>query len=298
MNEPIRPASIPVVRSVTNALDVIEALSQSSPLTAAQLARELKLPKSTVFRALRTLESSGWAQSSATPRAEWSLTNRVFELGLYAHRNSDPLDAAIGILVDLRDEFSETTCLLVPSVDELIVIAREDGTNPIRAFIELGARVSLASTASGRAYLSALTDHEVIRLLRLNTDRGKSLSYEKSVLQEVAEARQSGYAIDDGLDLFERRPAVVVDQAAPDISTNGGVAGVAAPVLDAQGEVKGVITITMPTSAATSVDLDLVGKNLADVCRRLRGSKRAMSFGAPSRAARAHKHIHRLNTGV
>lgn len=273
MKEPNRSASIPVVRSVVNALNVIETLSKSQPLSAAELARDLKLPKSTVFRALLTLESCGWAQSSAPPRAEWSLTNRVVELGLHAPRSSDALGAAIGALTNLRDEFSETASLLVPSAGELIVIAREDGTNAIRAFIELGARVPFISTASGRAFLSALPEDELIRLLDSHTGPRTFELAAASVLREVPDARQRGYAIDDGLDSQAPRPAVIVEEATPSLPTSGGVAGVAAPVLDNQGAVKGVISITMPTSAARRVDLDLMGRHLAQVCRQLSGDQ-------------------------
>ena len=271
MNEPNRSASIPVVRSVINALNVIEALSKRQPLSTAELARDLKLPKSTVFRALITLESCGWAESSAPPIAEWSLTNKVFELGLHAPRSSGPLDAAISALTALRDEFFETTSLLVPSADELVVIAREDGINAIRAFIELGTRVSFTTTASGRAYLSALPEQEVVRLLDLPINSEPLAPAKENVWREVALARQRGYAIDEGLDRLAPRPALIVQEATPATLTNGGVAGVAAAVLDAQAAVKGVISITMPTSSAKTVDLALMGERLAQVCRELSG---------------------------
>lgn len=270
MKKNTRSASVPVVRSVVNTLRVIEALARSQSLSVAELGRKVDLPKSTVFRALITLESAGWAQSSATPSAEWSLTNRVFELAMLAPRSSSALDAAVAWLPKLRDRYGETASLLVPSGSDLVVIAREDGTNPLRAYIQLGAKVSMASTASGRAYLSALPadDARSLLALRINSGDLKADSYEQVVWREVQRAQQRGYAIDDGSDSTEPRPAVVVGRQSPG-SASSGVAGVAAAIVTSSGVAEGVITITMPSSVASFLDLDELGRHLAFVCSHL-----------------------------
>lgn len=49
------------VRSVSNALTLIEELARQQPVGVSLLARGLGLPKTSVLRTLRTLEASGWA---------------------------------------------------------------------------------------------------------------------------------------------------------------------------------------------------------------------------------------------
>ena len=74
---PTDPAS--QVQSGTQALirglRVLEGMAkQERPIGVGELSRQLKLPKSTVQRLLRTLDQEGWVQATSDPVTRWQLS--------------------------------------------------------------------------------------------------------------------------------------------------------------------------------------------------------------------------------
>ena len=259
MTEPAPVEGNTGVRSVANALRVIEALAEAQPVGVSELARLVDLPKSSVFRNLRTLESSGWARHDGSDNPRWSLTQRVFSVGLSALSDSSLQDHAVTVMRALRDRYGETVHLTVPDGADVVVISRIDGTNSLRTFLELGVRAPMLSTAGGRAMLSAMPDEVLDELLargaRRHTDRTKLDA--KSIRAEVQRCRDRGYATNEA-------------------EWRADIAAIAAPVVGRSGRVIAAISISMPHARLAELGQEEAGPWLVAKCREV---SRAMGSG-------------------
>ena len=68
------------IRSVKRALLLIRLMNTRSAWTLAELVRELQLPKTSVFRMLRTLEEEGFVQSPPGTHGLYRICRSVQDL--------------------------------------------------------------------------------------------------------------------------------------------------------------------------------------------------------------------------
>jgi DNA-binding IclR family transcriptional regulator len=155
MKSATRSYSVPALEK---GLDILEALAASpSPLSLAQLAKDLDRGSAEIFRMLVCLESRAYLCRDAIS-GKYSPTLRLFEL---AHAHS-PLKTLLQVA---REPMREVTTTLRESCHltmiergRLLVIAREDSPERVRLAIEVGSRFDPQETASGRLLLSSGID--------------------------------------------------------------------------------------------------------------------------------------------
>ena len=182
------------------ALRILEEVSHRQPIGVSELARTLELPKTSVHRSLRTLQLAGWVRTLGAETTRWGLTTKALTVGLAGSRETSLRELAIAEMRSLRDATGETVHLAVPEQDELVIVARLDGTHSLRTFLPLGARAPLHATASGRAMLAEMADEDVDAVL----DRGlqrytkRTLVDRQRVWREVMLARKRGYGTNAG----------------------------------------------------------------------------------------------------
>jgi IclR family transcriptional regulator, acetate operon repressor len=188
------------VRSVLTALRILEEVSRRQPIGVSELARVLELPKTSTQRSLQTLEVAGWVRTLGTESTRWRLTTKALTVGLGGSRETSLRELAVAEMGHIRDQTGETVHLAVPEENELVIIARLDGTHSLRTFLPLGARAPMHATASGRAMLAAMPDTAVEAVL----DRGVRRYTKRTVLdrgrvwREIRLARKRGYATNAG----------------------------------------------------------------------------------------------------
>jgi IclR family transcriptional regulator, acetate operon repressor len=183
------------VRSVLNALRILEEVSRQQPIGVSELARVLELPKTSVDRSLRTLHLAGWVRTLGTETTRWGLTTKALTVGLAGSRETSLRELAVAEMDKIRDATGETVHLVVPEEDELVVIARLDGTRSLRTFLPLGARAPLHATASGRAMLASMHDDDVDAILDHGIHRytKRTLLDRERVWREIKLVRRRGF---------------------------------------------------------------------------------------------------------
>jgi len=188
------------VRSVLTALRILEEVSRRQPIGVSELSRLLSLPKTSVHRSLNTLQQAGWVRTLGTETTRWGLTTKALTVGLAGARETSLRELAVAEMAHIRDRTGETVHLAVPEADELVVIARLDGTHSLRTFLPLGARAPLYATASGRAMLAAMSDEEVDAVLGRGLQRftKRTLVDKRRVRRQIDLARRRGYATNAG----------------------------------------------------------------------------------------------------
>ncbi|WP_404802968.1 IclR family transcriptional regulator [Microbacterium commune] len=192
----------PQVPAADQTLRILRHLARRpAPIAATALARELGIPRSTVYHLLATLEEHGFVVHLAQER-RWGLGTSAFELaGGYARQ--EPL-ARLGrpILAGLADRVGESAHLAVMSGRDVLYIVEERAARRPALVTDVGVRLPAHLTATGRAMLAALPRAQVRALYpdtAAFTDRTGSGPARPAELREVLrQVRQAGVATEDG----------------------------------------------------------------------------------------------------
>ncbi|WP_291298191.1 IclR family transcriptional regulator [Elioraea sp.] len=231
---------------IDRAFQVLDHLTQcGAPATAYDIARAIGAPTSTVYDVIDTLLAKG-ALVRGDDDGRVFLGPRLHFYGLaYARELS-----LSGVLADairaLSRETGETVQVCVRDGDMMVVQMMAAGTRVFRIGSDIGTRVPLNWTASGRLLLAPLGEAERAALLaRARPSPTGRAETDPRRLGEAAEAA------------WRTRLAIQVSEADED------VACIAAPVRDAAGACPATISIVVPgTRADERVDA------LAEAVRR------------------------------
>ncbi|XRD70770.1 IclR family transcriptional regulator [Microbacterium esteraromaticum] len=184
-----------------------------APVAASSLARDLGIPRSTIYHLLATLETHGFVVHLPQER-RWGLGTSAFELaGGYARQ--EPL-ARLGrpVIAALADQVGESAHLAVMSGRDVLYIVEERAARRPALVTDVGVRLPAHLTATGRAMLSMLPQSQVRALYpdaAAFTDRTGHGPARPSELREVLrEARTTGIASEDGEVTPEFRSVAVV----------------------------------------------------------------------------------------
>ncbi|HEX2783938.1 MAG TPA: helix-turn-helix domain-containing protein, partial [Ilumatobacteraceae bacterium] len=115
----------PALRSVTIALDVLDAFFRDSEIGLSELARRVGVTKSTMHRTCGVLVERGALERTVT--GKYRLGVRLLEYGQLVTTRSVLRTQALPLLVDLRNAIGETVQLGVPSGGDVLYIERVEG---------------------------------------------------------------------------------------------------------------------------------------------------------------------------
>lgn len=223
------------VPALRRGLAVLRLLAtKAGPVTAASVARELGLPRSTTYHLLSELVSAGFVIHLAEER-RYGLGLGAFELGS-AYLRHDPLERlAKPVLRRLVESTGQTAHLGVLHGRETLYLVREQPPNPYLTVTDVGVRLPAQLPASGRAMLAHLPAAQVRALFPDRAsfvDRtGRGPAHLPALRGLLSGERRRGWAVEDGY--------VTV-----------GFASVAAPVFDHGGRPIAAISTTFPHHCA------------------------------------------------
>lgn len=188
------------MKSVLNALRVLEEVAVRQPVGVSELARVLELPKSSVQRALQTLNAAGWLRPAGGEYTRWALTTKPLHVGRHAAGELSLRDAAVPVMEELRQQTEETIHLMVPEGDKVVLIERLETPKPVRIIIPLGGSAPLHGSSNGKAVLANSPAEEIERLLSEGLPRytDTTIVDRDGLLAELAETRTCGYAVNKG----------------------------------------------------------------------------------------------------
>lgn len=215
-------------------------------LTAPELARRFKLPRSTVFRLLATLESLGFVERDAGAR-EYRLGLAVLRLG-FEYLASLPLNELGHPLLERLSKDTGHACnLIVRDGRSIVYVSRVSPPSPFVSAVSVGTRLPAHATVLGRVLMADLTLPELRALYPESQLESFSPSTPRTVTElfDLAQAdRQRGYAVSEGF--FEAN-----------IST------IAAPVRDHSARVVAALGMTLN---ASRIEADQMQTLVAQVC--------------------------------
>lgn len=192
-------SDVPALRRGLNVLNVLAR--HASPVSAAAVARELGLPRSSTYHLLAELERAGFVTHLPEQR-RYGLGIASFELGS-AYLRHDPLERLAGpLLRRLVDRVGYNAHLGVLHGNESLYLIKERPARPQTLVTDVGVRLPAQLTASGRAMLAHLPEPHVRALFPaassfvLRTERGPRTP---TALRHTLRAeRRRGWAVEDG----------------------------------------------------------------------------------------------------
>ena len=187
------------IRAVERVCDILDLLQRSPGATSlAKVAAVVKLPKSSAFRYLSTLELRRYVQRN--------VVTGDYEVGLallplQTHRVELLRRQAMPHMSALRDRFGETINLGVMDHGRVFYIEIAESPRGVRLAARRGDRDPIHSTALGKAIAASLSEEQVRSILSSEgmpqlTDR--TIVDPDAYLRALAEVRAQGYALDDG----------------------------------------------------------------------------------------------------
>jgi len=223
--------------AATAALAVLRLLARhSEPVPASAIARDLNLPRSSVYHLLAVLREEGFVVHLAEER-RFGLGVSAFELGSAYTRQAPLQRLARRPMVQLVDATRHNAHLAVLHGRDVLYVIEERAPGRPPLVTDVGVRLPSQLTASGLAMLASLPAQQV-RALFPSRDAfvqrsgvgPTTLPGLRAVLSRV---RRDGFAVEDGT-------------VTPDF------ASVAAPVLDHTGHPVAGIAVTYPAAQVSA----------------------------------------------
>lgn len=239
--------------ALEKALDVLEAVG-SAPrgVSQAELAGQLELPKTTLYRIIASLVERGMIRRDPVHKV-YRLGFRYLELVRNAYLMPDLVAAASFELRALRDLTGETSYLAVLDGNQVRSLERCDGAHTMRSAAALGQNKPVYCTGQGKAILAAMDEaarEAIIKGLVLTPLTELTITDRRRLHTELQITRARGYAIDD--------EEIVM-----------GVRCVAAAIRDNAGNVRGALSVAGPAYRLTLERLELLGPEISEAARRV-----------------------------
>lgn len=153
------------VRAASRTIDMFEAFATiRRPMTVSELSRALKMPVSSCFSLIRTLEGRGYL-FSMPPGNSFYPTSRLRNVAEDITKADPVLTVAGSAVRQLRDESRETAMFGKLCRNRVILLAVEVPSGPARYMPRVGDLRPAHATAIGKALLGSLADEELDRLL-------------------------------------------------------------------------------------------------------------------------------------
>jgi DNA-binding IclR family transcriptional regulator len=195
------------VRVLHKTLDILEQIKTAEGgYRLADLAREIELPKATVYRILTTLEGRGYLDRAAD--GSYRMAKKLFDL-----QRTEPLEqllhrAAQPVMERLVAGCKETVNLGILDAGEVVVINTVESPQAVRMSSKIGNRRYLHATALGKCLLGGMPDKEVSRLIKLKglaKVTSETLTTKAALMTELQKVRQQGWGLDNQENEIEGR---------------------------------------------------------------------------------------------
>jgi IclR family acetate operon transcriptional repressor len=247
------------VQSVDRALTLLEGLARSGggvPLT--ELAARAGLNISTCHHLLATLIK--WGYVAKAPGRRYALGARGLHLGQAFLKQVDLPRRAQPFVERLNEETGESVHLAVLQGDSIITLMKRDGRHAVRVDTgAVGGSDAAHATATGKAMLAWLPEHEIRRILaltRMTAFTPNTITDPDVLIEQLRLVRRNGHA----MDREEFQPGVVC---------------IGAAIRDHLGAVVGAISASTPTLRGSDEHLTRVREAVMVAAREL-----STEFGA------------------
>lgn len=228
------------MHSVDRAISILQVLARRGAVGVTQIAAELDVHKSTVFRLLSTLEARGLVEQHAS-RGQYQLGYGVVQLAAGATRTHDISLVSRPICQALAEAVGETVNIAIHDGRDVINIDQVIGSSSVTSVNWVGQRTPMHTTSPGKVFLASMSPEKLRDVLDRELERltEHTIVDVEALEKQLAEVRDDGYAY-------------TVDEH------EVGLASVSAPIREIGGDVFAAVVVSGPTFRILEETIDLV----------------------------------------
>lgn len=213
------------MRAVQRTLAIFDCFSsERTSLTLQEIADRIRLPKSTTFRFVQSLDDAGYLVRLGDQA--YCLSFRFTRLAGLVKSTLDIREIAREPMVELAKKANETVTLNIVSDGHRVCIEVIHTPSPLMSVTKPGERVRLSDGATAKvlmAYLGRKDLHDALTHASRATGRKRA-----ELGAELVLIRKQGYAVTHGERVL-------------------GLTAISAPIIDLDGVVRHCVTVTGPT---------------------------------------------------
>lgn len=228
------------LQSLASGISVLEVIADSDcPLSLSEIARHLNTSKTTATRICHTLSELQLLQKNENNK--YFLTPKNLKFGYGAIRSIGWRNVAKFYLEHLSKELQETISLTILDGTEVMFLLRIRHGDFFPFDAGIGTKLPAHCAATGKAILAFMSPDKRQSALDMINFRSLTVHSIKSVEEfnaELAKIKEDGYALN-----YEE--------------VSIGVCGVAAPIVDIDGQAIAAISISSSTAKYSRHDLEI-----------------------------------------
>lgn len=235
------------------AIDILLLFNEEQPvLTAEEVSARLGMPRSTTYRYLQSLRSSGLVEENDSSGG-FRLGPAIFRLASVARQGLGLLEIALPIMRELVARTGETALLTRRTGSQVVCIERVESTQRVRLSYERGHVLPLHAGASAKVLLAFLEPDEVEAILsadQLPRYTERTMTDPDTLRHQLEIIRARGYAMSEG-------------------EVDMGVRGIAAPIFDSRKRITAGLSVAGPAFRIDDTALPGVIQAVQEAAQRM-----------------------------
>ncbi|MGJ8656977.1 MAG: IclR family transcriptional regulator [Akkermansiaceae bacterium] len=239
------------IPNIANTCHIFQLLTKSKKtLNASEIAKELELPRTSVYRILKTLESENMVRKVGKG---YVMGHRLINLGLQVVSKIPERQICVPILQQLTTQIHESTHFAILSGRNMLLIEVCDSPHALKVASRPGTLADIHCSASGKCFLAHAPEAAAEALmdsLDYTKRTDKTHTTKESLKEELPSIKRKGYAVDD-------------------IEYNYHIRCLAAPVFNASGQIVGAIGTTAATSRFPKSRIAEIAKEVIHAANKL-----------------------------
>ena len=189
-----------IVPALEKAVRILDYLEENEELTSlSDISKQLEIPKSTVFRILKTLEKYHFIEQDKE-KALFSLGPKLLSLANSARKDLNLIKISLPYLEELTRTTGLTSKLGVLKDEEVLVVNRINSNKDITVSTNIGSRFPIHAGASSKILLASLPDNRIDQILFSSLERytENTITDKNTIKKMLKKIRKNGYAEDKG----------------------------------------------------------------------------------------------------
>ena len=186
--------------SVKRAFEILGMISRSrGGMGISELARSLKMAKSTVHGMTSALEETGAVMRNPVTK-RYTLGFTLFELGRMAYSQVDLKSLSRPAMENLMEKTGTSVFMGLLNGEHVTILDVVESRSELKITAPVGATIPLIAGAVGKVLLSRMDEDQALKLIRekgLTRYTANTISSPESYLEEIRSVRKRGYATDD-----------------------------------------------------------------------------------------------------
>lgn len=240
------------VQVIDRAFDIVELLAfEPDGLGVSDIARRLALNKSTVHRILNAITERGYLEK--TTEGIYSLGIQFVELASSKLSGIELTTEAKPYLQELTNKFGQSSHLAILDGADAVYIDKVEVTKNLRLYSQIGKRIPAYCSALGKSLLLDTEDQVILTIIGskpIERFTSTTLPTAKAVLEEIKEARLTGWTIDDE-------------------EHDEGIRCIAAPIYDYRGKIIAAVSSAGPSNIYTKEKDKELSKQVMDAANEI-----------------------------